>query len=148
IGTQRKEKDQIQSLSGIFEGVTTGTPIGMIILNEDQKSRDYDHIKDSFRPSHADFTYHAKYGIRDYRGGGRSSARETTMRVAAGSIAKTILKNIGITIQGYVSQVGSIEIADDPESLDLCRTEEIIVRCPDPEMAKEMVQRSLINRKT
>lgn len=147
IVTQRKEKDQVQILSGIFEGKTTGTPIGMIILNEDQKSRDYDHIKDSFRPSHADYTYHAKYGMRDYRGGGRSSARETTMRVAAGSIAKTILKNMGVTIQGYVSQVGSIKLSGNPENLDLSRTEENIVRCPDPELAKEMEQLILKTRK-
>lgn len=147
IVTQRKEKDQIQILSGIFEGVTTGTPIGMIILNEDQKSRDYDHIKDSFRPSHADYTYQAKYGHRDYRGGGRSSARETAMRVAAGSIAKAVLSRIGVTIQAYVSQVGSIRIDDNPENHDLSLTETNIVRCPDPIKATEMEELIMITRK-
>lgn len=147
IVTQRKEKDRIQIISGVFEGVTTGTPIGMIILNEDQKSRDYDHIKDSFRPSHADYTYQSKYGFRDYRGGGRSSARETSMRVAAGSIAKAILKRIGINVQGYVSQVGSIRIDDNPENHDLSRTEENIVRCPDPEKAAEMEELIMATRK-
>lgn len=147
IVTQRKEKDQIQILSGIFEGVTTGTPIGMIIINEDQKSRDYDHIKDSFRPSHADYTYQSKYGFRDYRGGGRSSARETAMRVAAGSIAKAILKRIGVTVQGYVSQVGSIQVDDNPQKLDLSLTESNIVRCPDPEKAVEMEELIMVTRK-
>ncbi len=147
IVTQRKEKDQIQIISGVFEGVTTGTPIGMIIINEDQKSRDYNHIKDSFRPSHADYTYQAKYGYRDYRGGGRSSARETAMRVAAGSIAKAILKRIGITVQGYVSQVGSIRIDDNPENLDLSLTESNIVRCPDLEKASEMEELIMATRK-
>lgn len=147
IVTQRKEKDRIQIISGVFEGVTTGTPIGMIILNEDQKSRDYDHIKDSFRPSHADYTYQAKYGFRDYRGGGRSSARETAMRVAAGSIAKAVLKRIGVTVQGYVSQVGSLRIDDNPENHDLSLTESNIVRCPDPEKAAEMEKLIMATRK-
>ncbi|MBY5960161.1 chorismate synthase [Membranicola marinus] len=147
IVTQRKEKDRIQIISGVFEGVTTGTPIGMIILNEDQKSRDYDHIKDSFRPSHADYTYQSKYGFRDYRGGGRSSARETAMRVAAGSVAKAILKRIGITIQAYVSQVGPIRIDDNPENHDLSLTEENIVRCPDPKKAAEMEELIMATRK-
>lgn len=147
IVTQRKEKDQIQILSGLFEGVTTGTPIGMIILNEDQKSRDYDHIKDSFRPSHADYTYHTKFGHRDYRGGGRSSARETAMRVAAGSVAKAVLAKVGITIQGYVSQVGSIRIDDNPENHDLTLTETNIVRCPDPVKAEEMENLIMKTRK-
>lgn len=147
IVTQRKEKDQIQILSGIFEGVTTGTPIGMIILNEDQKSRDYDHIKDSFRPSHADYTYQAKYGHRDYRGGGRSSARETAMRVAAGSIAKAVLHRIGVSIQAYVSQVGSIRIDDNPQNHDLSLTETNIVRCPDPIKAAEMEDLIMETRK-
>lgn len=147
IVTQRKEKDRIQILSGIFEGVTTGTPIGMIILNEDQKSKDYDHIKDSFRPSHADYTYQAKYGHRDYRGGGRSSARETAMRVAAGSIAKAVLKTMGITIQGYVNQVGNIRVDDNPENLDLSLTESNMVRCPDPVKAQEMEDLIMETRK-
>ncbi len=147
IVTQRKEKDRIQILSGIFEGVTTGTPIGMIILNEDQKSKDYDHIKDSFRPSHADYTYQAKYGHRDYRGGGRSSARETAMRVAAGSIAKAVLQTMGITIQGYVNQVGNIRVDDNPENLDLSLTESNMVRCPDPVKAQEMEDLIMETRK-
>lgn len=147
IVTQRKEKDRIQILSGIFEGVTTGTPIGMIILNEDQKSKDYDHIKDSFRPSHADYTYQAKYGHRDYRGGGRSSARETAMRVAAGSIAKAVLRTMGITIQGYVNQVGNIRVDDNPENLDLSLTESNMVRCPDPVKAQEMEDLIMETRK-
>lgn len=147
IVTQRKEKDRIQIISGVFEGVTTGTPIGMIILNEDQKSRDYNHIKDSFRPSHADYTYQAKYGFRDYRGGGRSSARETAMRVAAGSIAKAVLQRIGVTVQGYVSQVGSLRIDDNPENHDLSLTESNIVRCPDPEKAAEMEELIMATRK-
>lgn len=147
IVTQRREKDQIQIISGVFEGVTTGTPIGMIIINEDQKSRDYAHIKDSFRPSHADYTYQAKYGYRDYRGGGRSSARETAMRVAAGSIAKAILKRIGVTVQGYVSQVGAIRIDDNPENHDLSLTESNIVRCPDLAKAAEMEELIMATRK-
>jgi chorismate synthase len=110
IVTQRKEADEFEILSGIFEGVTQGTPIGIIIRNEDQKSKDYEHIKDSFRPSHADFTYVAKYGTRDYRGGGRSSARETAARVAAAAIAKQLLKHFGIEVNAYVSKVGKIEI--------------------------------------
>ncbi|WP_236978573.1 chorismate synthase [Membranihabitans maritimus] len=138
IVTQRKENDQIQILSGVFEGVTTGTPISMIILNTDQKSKDYGHIKNSYRPSHADFTYDQKYGFRDYRGGGRSSARETAMRVAAGSIAKAVLERIGVSIQAYVSKVGKIELNELPETLDLSQTEQNIVRCPDPETASEM----------
>ena len=110
IVTQRKEADEFEILSGIFEGVTQGTPIGILIRNEDQKSKDYDHIKDSFRPSHADFTYDAKYGSRDYRGGGRSSARETAARVAAAAIAKQLLNHFGIEVQAYVSKVGTIAI--------------------------------------
>ena len=110
IVTQRKETDVVQFLSGIFEGKTTGAPIGFLIPNNDQKSTDYDHIKDAFRPSHADFTYEQKYGHRDYRGGGRSSARETASRVVAGAIAKQILLKLGINITAYVDQVGSISL--------------------------------------
>ena len=107
--TQRKEDDAVEILSGVFEGKTLGTPIGMIIYNKDQKSKDYSNIKDVFRPNHADITYQAKYGHRDYRGGGRSSARETAMRVAAGAIAKKYLKTIGIETSAYVSQIGNIK---------------------------------------
>ncbi len=109
--TQRKEPDQVKILSGVFEGRTTGTPIGLLIENQDQKSKDYSNIKDSFRPAHADYTYQKKYGVRDYRGGGRSSARETAMRVAAGAIAKKYLsQHYGIEVKGYLSQLGSIAV--------------------------------------
>ncbi|PSL04317.1 chorismate synthase [Cecembia rubra] len=139
ITTQRKEEDEFQILSGVFEGKTTGTPIGMVIMNTDQKSKDYSHISDKFRPSHADFTYFEKYGIRDYRGGGRSSARETAARVAAGAIAKLMLRNFGISVQAYVSQVGDIKLEKAYTLLDLSLTEENIVRCPDKEMAEKMI---------
>lgn len=116
--TQRHEADQIKILSGVFEGKTTGTPIGLVIENQDAKSKDYDEIKDIFRPSHADYTYHQKYGVRDYRGGGRASARETAMRVAAGAIAKKFLASIGVTIKGYVMQIGPI-IADEIDWIEV-----------------------------
>lgn len=138
IVTQRKEADEVDIYSGIFEGKTTGTPIGMVIYNQDAKSKDYSHIKDSFRPSHADFTYNAKYGIRDYRGGGRSSARETVARVAAGSIAKQIVATKGIEIFSYVSQVGDIKLAQDHSQIDPVQIESNPVRCPDEATAKEM----------
>ena len=138
ITTQRKEEDLFSIYSGIFEGKSTGTPICIFIHNKDQKSNDYSHIADKFRPSHADFTYFSKYGIRDYRGGGRSSARETAARVAAGAIAKLFLQKLGITIQGYVSKVGNIQ-AGKYTSLDLTTTENNIVRCPDPEVADKMI---------
>ena len=109
ITTQRKEADSVEILSGVFEGLTTGTPIAMVIRNEDQRSKDYGHIAKQFRPSHADFTYQTKYGVRDYRGGGRSSARETAARVAAGALAKLLLKTIGVEISAYVSQVGKLK---------------------------------------
>lgn len=141
ITTQRKESDTVTLLSGIFEGKTTGTPIMMLIPNEDQRSKDYSHIKDKYRPSHADYTYQAKYGIRDYRGGGRSSARETAARVAAGAIAKCLLKQYAIEIFAHVSSVGTIDSPNVDESnlqelLEL--REENIVRCADPATAKEM----------
>lgn len=136
IVTQRKEADQVQFYSGIFEGKTTGTPIGFLIPNTNQKSRDYTHIKETYRPSHADYVYDQKYGFRDYRGGGRSSARETVSRVVAGAIAKQLLGNV--EIQAYVSQVGSIKLQKPYEDLDLSKTESNPVRCPDPEMAAEM----------
>ncbi len=139
IVTQRKEPDTAQILSGIFEGKATGTPIGMIIMNKDQKSKDYSHIADKYRPSHADFTYQEKYGLRDYRGGGRSSARETSARVAAGAVAKLFLQSQGIIINGYVSQVGNIKVGQPYQTLDFNNTEKTPVRCPDLEVAAEMV---------
>ena len=139
ITTQRKEGDKAEILSGVFEGKSTGTPIAIVIFNEDQKSNDYAHIADKFRPSHADYTYQEKYGIRDYRGGGRSSARETAARVAAGAIAKLILKQIGIEINAYVSQAGNIKLEKPYSELDFSRTESNIVRCPDEQVANEMI---------
>ncbi|MEZ4920881.1 MAG: chorismate synthase [Saprospiraceae bacterium] len=140
IVTQRKESDTVQILSGTFDGRTTGTPIAMLIPNDDQRSRDYDHNTDVFRPSHADYTYQQKYGLRDHRGGGRSSARETAARVAAGALAKLVLRHYGIAIQAYVSQVGELALNPDYTSYDLSRTEENEVRCPDPEMADKMIR--------
>ena len=139
ITTQRKEEDEIEILSGVFEGKTTGTPIGIVIRNADQKSKDYTHIADKFRPSHADFTYFEKYGLRDYRGGGRSSARETAARVAGGAIAKQFLATQGITVQAYVSQVGELTLQKNYQELNLDLAEDNIVRCPDPEMADQMI---------
>ncbi|MCS7004807.1 MAG: chorismate synthase [Cytophagales bacterium] len=139
ITTQRQEGDKVDVLSGVFEGKTTGAPIMLYVLNEDQRSKDYAHIADKFRPSHADYTYHVKYGIRDYRGGGRSSARETLARVAAGAIAKTFLAQYNIRITAYVSQVGALKITDDYSTLDFNQIEQNIVRCPDPEVAQQMI---------
>lgn len=138
ITTQRKEEDSLKILSGVFEGVSTGMPITIVIENQDQRSKDYSHIAGSFRPSHADYTYESKYGIRDYRGGGRSSARETAARVAAGAVAKLLLKENDVRIQAYVSQVGEVR-APHFESLDLSKTEDNIVRCPDPGTAEKMI---------
>lgn len=140
ITTQRKESDTFHIQSGVFDGKTTGTPIMILIPNEDQRSKDYSHIADKFRPSHADFTYHTKYGVRDYRGGGRSSARETAARVAAGAVAKQFLKHKGIETNAYVSQVGSLRLDKSYHELDLKRTEENIVRCPDPNTAELMIE--------
>ena len=136
IVSQRKETDTVEIFSGIFDGRTTGTPIGFIIKNKDQKSKDYSHIKDSYRPSHADFVYDEKYGFRDYRGGGRSSARETAIRVVGGSIAKQFLGDI--KIQAYVSRVGDIKLDKHYSDLDLQTTENNIVRCPDSSTAEKM----------
>lgn len=136
IVTQRKEADEVQFLSGIFEGKTTGTSIGFIIENENQKSNDYDHLKDTFRPSHADFTYDKKYGNRDYRGGGRTSARETVNWVVAGAIAKQIIPEIKIT--AFVSSVGEMYIDKPYQDLDFNLIESNPVRCPDIEMAAKM----------
>ena len=138
ITTQRREADEFEVLSGVFEGKTTGTPIAMVIRNEDQRSKDYSHISAQFRPSHADYTYQEKYGIRDYRGGGRSSARETAARVAAGALAKLLLAELGVTIQAYVSQVGALKLVKEYTELDLSLTETNAVRCPEPEMAQQM----------
>lgn len=139
ITTQRKESDSVEFLSGIFEGITTGTPIGFIIKNEDSNSKDYSHLKDNFRPSHADYTYNEKYGIRDYRGGGRSSARETACRIVGGAIAKLILLKHKVTINAFVKQVGEIKTTKNFEDLDLSITEENSVRCPDAEVAEQMI---------
>ncbi|AFK04659.1 chorismate synthase [Emticicia oligotrophica DSM 17448] len=138
ITTQRKESDEFQVLSGIFEGKTTGTPIAMVIPNEDQRSKDYSHIATQFRPSHADYTYTVKYGNRDYRGGGRSSARETAARVAAGALAKLLLNNDAISITAYVSQVGKLKLDKQYWELDLSKTDNNAVRCPDEQMAQKM----------
>lgn len=133
--TQRREDDVVKILSGVFEGKTTGTSIGLLIENTDQKSKDYSEIKDKFRPAHADYTYHQKYGTRDYRGGGRSSARETAMRVAAGAIAKKFLKvRYGIEVRGYVSQIGTIK----PQSFDWNAVEQNPFFCPDPNVVPQM----------
>ena len=139
ITTQRKEEDEVKFLSGIFEGKTTGHPIGFTIENTNQKPTDYEHIKDTFRPSHADYTYQEKYGIRDYRGGGRSSARETACRIVGGAIAKLYLKHLNVSIQAYVSQVGNIKLEKTYQELDLSKTEESIIRCPDAATAYKMV---------
>jgi len=136
IVTQRKEEDNVKFLSGIFEGMTTGTPIGFIIENTNQKPADYSHIKNIYRPSHADFTYDKKYGIRDYRGGGRSSARETACRVVAGAIAKQLIADIKIT--AYVSSVGPLKLQKHYSELDFSQIEENPVRCADKEMALKM----------
>lgn len=138
IVTQRKEPDEVKILSGVFEGRTTGTPIGFAIFNTNQKSTDYSHIKDSYRPSHADYVYDQKYGFRDYRGGGRSSARETAARVVAGAIAKQFLAPI--SFQAYVSQVGEITLDKTYDQLDLSLAETNDVRCPDSEVATRMEQ--------
>ncbi len=138
ITTPRKEDDEVQFLSGIYEGKTTGTPIGFIIWNKNQHSSDYDNMKTVYRPSHADYTYQTKYGIRDPRGGGRSSARETIARCVAGAIAKLALKQYGIQIQAYTSQVGEIKLEENYTTYDLDMAETNAVRCPDPSKAAEM----------
>lgn len=134
--SQRKEADEVIFQSGIFEGITTGTPIGFTIANTNQKPKDYSHISESYRPSHADYVYEKKYGIRDYRGGGRSSARETACRVVAGALAKQLLKDI--SINAYVSQVGDLRLDKHYTELDLSKTDDNPVRCPDPESAAAM----------
>src|SRR5687767_12726685 len=141
VTTQRKEADEPEILSGVFEGRTTGTSVAILIRNEDQRSKDYSDIKDKYRPGHADFTFDAKYGLRDYRGGGRSSARETNVRVAAGAVAKKMLKQFhGVSIVGYVKQIGHLAAdVPHPERVTLAQVESNIVRCPDAAVAEQMV---------
>lgn len=139
ITTQRKESDTFEILSGVFEGKTLGSPIAVIIRNEDQKPEDYEHLKSTYRPSHADYTYEEKYGLRDHRGGGRASARETAARVIAGAIAKQWLKLEGISVNAYVSQVGKLKLEKPYTQLDLSKTDTNIVRCPDEETANRMI---------
>ena len=138
ITTARKEGDKVEFLSGIFEGKSTGCPIGFIVWNENQHSSDYDNMKEVYRPSHADYTYKVKYGIRDYRGGGRSSARETISRVVAGALAKQALRQLGVRITAYTSQVGPIRLEENYTAYDLDLIDTNPVRCPDPVKAKEM----------
>lgn len=141
IVTQRKESDRVQFLSGIFDGKTTGTPIGFLILNEDQRSADYSHNQTVYRPSHADYTYEVKYGIRDHRGGGRSSARETACRVVAGAIAQLLLKQEGIRIRAYTSQIGDIQLLKNWTELNLDSIDDSLVRCPDALISETMISR-------
>ena len=138
ITTSRQEPDQVELLSGVFEGKTTGCPIGFIVRNQNQHSQDYENLRTLFRPSHADYTYYIKYGTRDHRGGGRSSARITISRVVAGALAKLVLRQLGITIQAYTSQVGDITLERDYHLYDLSLTETNAVRCPDAGKAREM----------
>ena len=139
IATPRKEDDKVEFLSGIFDGKTTGTPISFVIWNQNQHSKDYDHLKEIYRPSHADYTYQQKYGIRDHRGGGRSSARETAGRVVAGAVAKLVLKSMGVSINAYTSQVGPIAMSLSMDEVDLSKIETNIVRCPQTEVADKMI---------
>ena len=138
LTTARKEGDEVEILSGVFEGKTTGCPIGFMVRNTNQHSNDYDNMRDLFRPSHADFTYWQKYGIRDHRGGGRSSARENISRVVGGAFAKMALRELGITVQAYTQQVGDIALPGTYNDYDLTLTESNAVRCPDPDVAKQM----------
>lgn len=138
LTTERNEADKVFFLSGIFEGKTTGAPIAFIVNNSDQKSSDYDNLKDIFRPSHADYTYYKKYGIRDYRGGGRSSARETISRIVGGAIARLFLKEYNIEIFGYTSQIGDIKVEKDYKDLDLIKAKQNDVYCPEPATAEKM----------
>ena len=144
ITSSRNENDEVEFLSGIFDNKTLGTPIGFIIKNNDAKIKDYDSLKNSFRPSHADFVYEKKYGIRDYRGGGRSSARETSVRVVAGAIAQQILSNLNIKVKAYVSKVKSIKLEKNYSEYNLENIDNNIIRCPDDKIAKKMI--SLINQ--
>lgn len=138
IVTPRKESDRVEFLSGVFEGKTTGTPIGFVVRNENQHSSDYDNLRDLYRPSHADYTYQCKYGRRDHRGGGRSSARETIARCVAGALAKLVLRHLGIEVWAYTSQVGELSLPGDYRSYDRAEIEKNAVHCPDAEMARQM----------
>ena len=140
ITTSRQEGDRVELLSGVFEGRTTGAPIGFLVRNENQHSQDYENLRTLFRPSHADYTYYYKYGTRDHRGGGRSSARITISRVVAGALAKLALRQLGISVSAYTTQVGPIALERDYHRYDLSLTEQNAVRCPDPEKAREMEQ--------
>jgi chorismate synthase len=140
ITTQRKEEDEVYIMSGVFEGKSTGSPIALIIYNKDHKPEDYERFKDVYRPSHADFTYDQKYGFRDHRGGGRSSARETATRVAAGAVARLLLDKTGIKIYAFVSQAGTVKLQKSYSELDLESIDSNIVRCPDPETANQMIK--------
>lgn len=140
ITTPRDESDKVEFISGHMDHVATGTPLAFAVWNKDQRSGDYDNLKDIFRPSHADYTYEAKYGVRDHRGGGRSSARETIARVVAGAVAKLMLRQYGVSIQAYVSQVGMLKLEKDYRELDLSVAESNIVRCPDPVLAEKMIE--------
>ena len=141
LTTPRKESDTVELLSGVFEGKSTGCPIGFIVRNENQHSSDYDNLKDIFRPSHADYTYFCKYGIRDHRGGGRSSARETISRVVGGALAKMALQQLNVDIIAYTSQVGGIALEKNYQQYDFSEIEKNAVRCPDPQKAEEMAQK-------
>lgn len=138
ITTDRKEADQVEFLSGVFEGKTTGCPIGFLVRNTNQHSSDYENLRNLYRPSHADYTYMQKYGLRDHRGGGRSSARETIARCVGGALAKIALKQLGVTVQAYTSQVGAVALENDYRKYDLSQAEQNAVRCPDPVKAIEM----------
>ena len=140
IVTARKESDKVEILSGVFEGRSTGTPIGFVVYNQDQHSNDYDNLRDCYRPSHADYTYAMKYGVRDHRGGGRSSARETISRCVAGALAKSALAGLGIRVRAYTSQVGPIALSGNYTDYNLDCIEENIVRCPDAETARRMIE--------
>lgn len=143
IVSPRKEDDRVEILSGVFDGVSLGTPIGFVTWNKDQISTDYDHLKEIFRPSHADFTYEKKYGLRDYRGGGRSSARETVSRVIGGAFAKMILNSLGVEISAFVNRIGTVAVEKEYSEVDLASTEKSAVRCPDDETSEKMI--TLIN---
>ena len=140
LTSNRKEDDAVEFLSGIFEGVTLGTSIGFIIQNKDHNSSDYSHLKDTYRPSHADFTYEQKYGLRDYRGGGRSSARETACRIVAGAIAKLFLNHYKIKVNAFVKQIGNIQLEQNFDTLDLTKIESNLVRCPHEAIADKMIE--------